>query len=75
MEDGASAVQSLVPRWRLGWVLEALTADRHNQYLMIDSTIVRDGALCLKHSRRVDTRYDRHIVHFTGFVHLAAVMM
>ena len=41
MEDGASAVQSLVPCRGLGWVLEALTADRHNQYLMIDSTNVR----------------------------------
>lgn len=29
----------------------------------------------LKHFRRVATRYDRRIVHFTGFVHLAAAMI
>ena len=26
----------------------------------------------LKHFRRFATRYDRRIIHFTGFVHLAA---
>lgn len=29
----------------------------------------------LKHFRRFATRYDRRTVHFTGFVHLAAVMI
>jgi transposase len=29
----------------------------------------------LKHFRRFATRYDRRIVHFTGFVHLAAAMI
>ncbi len=41
VEDGASAFQPLVPCWRLERVFEALTVDRDNQYLMIDSTIVR----------------------------------
>jgi len=41
MEDGASALQSLVSRRRMGAVFDALTTDRDNQYLMIDSTIVR----------------------------------
>lgn len=29
----------------------------------------------LKHFRRFATRYDRRIIHFTGFVHLAAAMI
>ena len=29
----------------------------------------------LKHWRRFATRYDRRTLHFTGFVHLAAVMI
>lgn len=29
----------------------------------------------LKHFRRFATRYDRRTIHFTGFVHLAAVMI
>lgn len=29
----------------------------------------------LKHFRRFATRYDRRVVHFTGFVHLAAAMI
>ena len=29
----------------------------------------------LKHFRRFATRYDRRTLHFTGFVHLAAVMI
>jgi transposase len=29
----------------------------------------------LKHFRRFATRYDRRTIHFTGFVHLAAVML
>ncbi len=29
----------------------------------------------LKHFRRFATRYDRRTVHFTGFIHLAAVMI
>lgn len=28
----------------------------------------------LKNLRRFATRYDRRIIHFTGFVHLAAAM-
>jgi hypothetical protein len=41
VEDGAPTLQPLVS-WRcVGTVFAALTADRDNQYLMIDSTIVR----------------------------------
>lgn len=29
----------------------------------------------LKHVRRFATRYDRRIIHFTGFVHLATAMI
>lgn len=29
----------------------------------------------LKHFRRFATRYDRRTIHFTGFIHLAAVMI
>ena len=29
----------------------------------------------LKHFRRFATRYDRRTIHFTGFVHLAAIMI
>jgi transposase len=29
----------------------------------------------LKHFRRFATRYDRRTIHFTGFLHLAAVMI
>lgn len=29
----------------------------------------------LKHFRRFATRYDRRIIHFTGFIHLAAAMI
>jgi transposase len=29
----------------------------------------------LKHFRRFATRYDRRTIHFTGFVHLAALMI
>ncbi|KTT69924.1 transposase [Sphingomonas endophytica] len=29
----------------------------------------------LKHFRRFATRYDRRIIHFTGFVHLAAALI
>ncbi len=29
----------------------------------------------LKHFRRFATRYDRRIIHFSGFVHLAAAMI
>jgi hypothetical protein len=41
VEDPAPALQPLVPSRHLGAVFAALTADRDNQYLMIDSTIVR----------------------------------
>ncbi|KTW17330.1 transposase [Sphingomonas sanguinis] len=29
----------------------------------------------LRHFRRFTTRYDRRIIHFTGFVHLAAIII
>lgn len=29
----------------------------------------------LKHFRRFATRYDRRVIHFTGFVHRAAAMI
>lgn len=38
---GAPTLQPLVSCRRAGTVFDALTADRDNQYLMIDSTIVR----------------------------------
>jgi hypothetical protein len=41
MEDRSSALQPLVPCGVWERVFAALTADRDNQYLMIDSTIVR----------------------------------
>lgn len=41
MENGPSPGQPLVPCWRMGTGFDALTADRDNQYPMIDSTIVR----------------------------------
>jgi len=41
VEDGASTLQPMVPCRSVGRVFAALTTDRDNQYLMIDSTIVR----------------------------------
>lgn len=41
VEDGASPLQPLVPCRSMGAAFEALTADRDNRYLMVDSTILR----------------------------------
>ena len=41
MEDSASPLQPLVPCRVWERVFETLTVDQDNQYLMLDSTIVR----------------------------------